>query len=654
MSEIFIPGVTSRFNSQEIIENLMRLERIPRDRAVSTIERLEAERGFWQDVGRRTNALRDSSRALFGFQNPFSDRIARSSDEMTLMATARRDAPEQERTFTVRQTAQADRFLSSPLEQNFRVESGTYTFTVGDEEISFEFRGGTLREFSEALNRRGRDTLRASLITVQPGTTSLLIESRVTGEENRLRFSGAATGLGEAIGMIGRVNDSSQEFTNNTIRVNAGSSSEIPMPFQVTPGGNWILRLETSTEIRPQEVNVAVPPPGPSIPSAGSVSLGGIVIQNHDTSIDLPVWTPPAQPRRHDDMNMLSLRFSDGTSIQLPPMVDSRGFNTNQFDLSAIAAGRNIVALSVVNSNTHRDISIRDVQIFDPNTLGGVVPLNPVSTARDAIVSMEGIEVRRPTNEIDDLVPGVTLNVRGASDRPVTLRIEPDREGIKDAIISFVGNYNRLMTEINILTRNDPRIIDEITWLTREEREDYRNRLGVFAGDSTLNHLRNNLLRIVTTSYPTSEGPNLALLAQIGIGTDVRRSGSAGGVDASRLRGYLEIDERVLDAAIASNLVAIRQLFGNNIEGGLTDSGVAFAMDALTRPFTESGGIIAQKNQTMNSRIAQEERRIGTLDRQLAAREMQLRREYAQMEAAFNRMEQMTTSLDRFQNQNSR
>jgi len=271
---------------------------------------------------------------------------------------------------------------------------------------------------------------------------------------------------------------------------------------------------------------------------------------------------------------------------------------------------------------------------------------------------MEGIEISRPTNEISDLLPGVTLTVRETTDRPVRLQIAPDREAVKNSIIAFVGNYNRLMAEINILTRNDPSVVNELTWLTNDERQDAMARLGSFAGNSTLSQLRNSLMRIVSSPFETSDEQGLSLLAQIGISTDPRRAGSSGGgADASRLRGYLDIDERLLDAAIENRLTGVRQLFGNDTTGDLlTNTGVAFAVDALTRGYTERNGIFAMQTNSIDSRIASEQRRVATLDRQLANREADLRRQFAQMEGAFNRMEHMSQSLDNFmmQNRNNR
>jgi len=520
MSDIYVPGLSSRFNSGKVIEDLMRLERVPRDRAVSNIEKIQKEKKYWQDLSNTTKTLCESATQLFSYQNPFNDRTVTSSDESVLTGTAMRDSMQQDISFTVKQIAQADRFLSSPLQDNFKVESGTYTFTIGKDEVSFDYKGGTLKDFSDTLNRRGRNLIQSSLITVKSGTKSLLIESKVTGEDNSLIFSGASLALGGNTGMI-------ELFSGE-----------------------------------------------------------------------------------------------DGAPAQLRP-------------------------------------------------------LNAVSTARDAIVSMEGIEVYRPTNEIDDLIPGVTLKLKGASERPVRLQVEMDTEGVKDAIISFIGNYNRLMAEINILTARssfsgiieeiqdpitkqikqvyktnaDDTILNELTYLTADERAEMRNRLGVFNNDSTLSQIRNTLMRIVTDPYPNTADESLNLLIQIGIGTDIRRTG---GANPSKLRGYLEIDEKVLDAAISKNLPAVKQLFGSDTTGDLlVNTGIAYSVDALTKPYVESTGIFALKAGNIDSKIQQESRRIETLDRQLAAKEADLKRQYSQMEGAYNRMEQMGTSLDRFQQQNS-
>ena len=670
MSDVYIPGVKSRFNSEEIIDKLMRLERVPKERTERNIEKLQVQKGYWQEVGRRINSVRDSARFLYSFQNPFNDRLAISADESVITASATREAAEQSYRFSVKQTAQADRFLSSPLDEKMKIEAGNYNFTVGDEKISINFRGGTVKDFVDIINRRGKDKISASLIAIQSGTKSLLIESKVTGTANRLGFHDDAASFAVKIGMMEQGNEtrkdiaisensvksggtqpSNTSINNGVLKVGVQSSASLPVGISLSANSPLMLKLETSTRVEDSGIfNVPKPPPGPSIPS-GSVTYGGITIENDPSDAPLPEVKPPAIPPRNDDMSVLNLVFSDGTSAKLPPITDSNGFVSRQYMLSNIAAGKTITSLNIENNNTHREVSVGKIEILDPtSTTGGLKPQNAVSTARDAIITMEGIEITRPTNNINDVIPGITLNVKGISERPIELKISGDTEKVKESIISFVGNYNRLLAEINILTRNDDRLVDELSYLTSDESSEMKKRLGTFSGDTTLNSLKNNLQRTVSAPYPTSLERELALLAQIGISTNANR---VSGYDISRMRGYLEIDEKALDAALENKIPAIRELFANDTSGDLlADTGVAFNVDTLLKPFVDVGGIISLKTTTLDSRISQDEKRVSTMERQLAAKEQELKIQYSRMEAAYARMESMSDSLNNFSQQN--
>ncbi|MDR0451257.1 MAG: flagellar filament capping protein FliD [Treponema sp.] len=672
MSDIYSPGVKSRFETDKLIEGLMRVERIPKERTEKNIESLETQKTYWQEIGRRISSLRESARQLFSFQNPFSERIGVSSDDSVISANATREAGERKYSFTVKQLAQADRFLSLPLEDSFRVDSGTYTFNVGEETVSFPFKGGTLKEFTDTLNRRGRDKVEASIIAVEKGSRSLLIESKITGADKRLSFADDAerfailTGITERADRARRDFPLSEEsvkpvsdaqyliFKGEALQVAAGGAASIPFDPPVRSVPSLAIRFETAVEILPDDYEAPFSPSGPSIPPPDSVSYGGITIENEPSTVPLPAWEAPESPPRVDDLAALSLAFSDGTRLTLPPITDSRNFSPVQHRLEALAGGRAIVSLDLVNRNTHRDISIRNVRVLDPDAQEGFKARNLISSAQDAVITMEGIEIKRPTNSIDDLIPGVTVVPKGISSRPVTVGIEPDRDLIKESIIGLVGNYNRLMAEVNVLTRNDAQIIEELSYLDAGEREELRKRMGAFNGDTTLNQFKSSLQRAATMPYETADDQDLVLLAQIGIGTDVRRSGVGGSYDPSRLRGYLEIDERVLDTALETKLSGVQQLFGYDTDGDLiVDSGLAYAMDSLAKPYVESGGFITLKTGTIDSRISQDRRRIDTMERQLAAKEAQLKLQYGQMEGAYNRMERTGASLDNFMQQNS-
>jgi flagellar capping protein FliD len=505
MSDVYMPGVKSRFNSERIIEDLMKVERIPKEKAEKDINSLENRKIWWQDLSQRVSSLRESARTLFSFQNPFNERVAFSSNENVITATASREANEGEYLLSVKQLAQADRFLSPPIDEKAAVKAGAYAFTVGKETVSVDFKGGTLKEFVDVLNRRGRGTINAGFITVQPGIKALLLESKITGGENRMTFSDNVVSLGEQLGIT---------------------------------------------------------------------------------------------------------------------------------------------------------------EVADYGSDAGKNALKTISVAQDAVISMEGIDMTRPSNTIDDIIPGVTLTARGVSERPERLELQTNREGVKDSIVALVGNYNRLMAEINVLTARslssgssfrasvDETILNELTYLTDDERAEMRKRLGAFSGDSTLDNLKNNLRRTISAPYPTDEEHDLSMLVQIGIGTNIGSNRTS--YNASQMRGYLQIDEKVLDEAIEKSLPAIRQLFASDTDGDLlADTGVAFNLDTLAKPLVDTGGIIALKTGTIDSKISQDKRRIDTMERQLAAKEADLKIQYSRMESAYDRMEKMSSSFDSFSRQNS-
>ncbi len=142
MSDISIPGTaTDKYGTQKLIEGLMKVERIPRDAAAEKIKALETQKTVWLDFNQRLGTLRDSAQGLFNFKNPFNARVAKSSDEDVVTATATREALEQDRSILVKRAAAADRFISSELPKDYRVAAGNYAITIGDKRVEPQIRG---------------------------------------------------------------------------------------------------------------------------------------------------------------------------------------------------------------------------------------------------------------------------------------------------------------------------------------------------------------------------------------------------------------------------------------------------------------------------------------------------------------------------------
>jgi flagellar hook-associated protein 2 len=373
------------------------------------------------------------------------------------------------------------------------------------------------------------------------------------------------------------------------------------------------------------------------------VSRENITVQSSPSQAVLPDWQAPEGPKIVDDFTMMFASMG-GAATPLSPLSDTRDFVKMTVPLKNY--GNEISALYFRNSNTHRSLEVKNIRIYDPTARGDFRPSNSVSSAQDAEIVLNGIPIQRQTNNITDLLPGVTINLEGPGPKPVELRIEPDREKIKDALIQFVGFYNQLVANINILTRNDENIIQELTYFSPDEQEKAREKLGLFNGDVTLLQMRGTFQNIMMNPYPTSAGEELALLAQAGVSTNSR---GGAGYDVTKLRGYLEIDETRLDESLKTNLKAVQDLFGSDTNGDLIpDSGAAVAMDTYIRPMVQTGGIIPAKLTTIDSQISQTNRRIENYNQYLENFEKNLKRKYGAMEGALGNLEKSSQSIENF------
>jgi flagellar hook-associated protein 2 len=658
-----IPGVNSKYKTDELIRGLVEAEKIPLKRMEDSVSSYKTQAQTWRELNQNLGRFRDSSRALFGFQNPFRERRAVSADESVLTATATREAVEGKVGLLVQHIAESDKFLSKPLNLDFSVPEGKYGFRVGEQEVHFNFRGGKLSSFIQTLNSRGEGLVQAQVVRNTMNSQIFMIESLKTGSDYPLSFLDDSAALAENMGLVERDMEGSRRVSLDQSSVKAWAKPLNAAPvrdniLKLTPGGevsvpisplkintNTVLELEVNVTSRKGEIPPPpAPPPGPSIPGAPLLSFQDITIQGGSSKVILPEWAPPEGPKVVDDFSMMFAGI-DGVSVPLPELSDTSDFVKLTIPLGNY--GREISALYFRNANTHRDLEVRGIHVYDPAARGDFIPANPVSTARDAQIVMNGIPIMRSSNTITDLLPGVTINLEKAGTSAVELTIEPDREKIKDALIQFVGYYNQLVANINILTRTDENIIQEITYLSPEEQERAREKLGIFSGDQTLLQMRGTFQNIMMNPYPTSAGEELALLAQAGISTNSRAGGA--NYDITKLRGYLEIDENKLDETLKSNLGAVQDLFGNDTDGDLIpDSGVAVAVDNYVRPMVQTGGIIPLKLNTIDSQISQTNRRIENYNRYLENFEKNLKRKYGVMEGALGSLEKSSQSVENF------
>jgi flagellar hook-associated protein 2 len=388
-------------------------------------------------------------------------------------------------------------------------------------------------------------------------------------------------------------------------------------------------------------------PPGPSVPRPGRADFEDITIENNPSRTVLPEAAPPDEPVIRDELTVFYAGTGD-TQVPLPDIQGSEGVYELEIPLSPYT--ESFTGLYVRNENTHRRITIEEINLTDPSRRGEYIPANPITEASDALLELDGVTVRRPTNTIDDLIEGVTLNLHEPSSRPVELEVRPDTEAVKNSIISFVGHYNQLLTDIQVLTRNEEAIVENLGYLTEEEREAFMEKLGTLQGDITLNQLKNRLQRIMMDPQPAAEEGGIILLAEMGISTDA--SGPGGGINPNQLRGYLEINEKSLDSVLESRIEEIRSFFGRDANGDLvTDTGLAYTVEQNVTPYTRSGGIISTRLRNIDQQIERTDDNIETVQERLDRKEAELELQYSQMEGALEELQRNSQALDNLNTQ---
>ena len=91
----------------------------------------------------------------------------------------------------------------------------------------------------------------------------------------------------------------------------------------------------------------------------------------------------------------------------------------------------------------------------DPASVAAGNGATRTQAAQDASFSINGIDARSANNTVEDVVPGVTLNLLKTSDKPVDINVSDDTKAIKEKLEAFKEAYNKLNAVISGLTRYD-------------------------------------------------------------------------------------------------------------------------------------------------------------------------------------------------------
>lgn len=186
--------------------------------------------------------------------------------------------------------------------------------------------------------------------------------------------------------------------------------------------------------------------------------------------------------------------------------------------------------------------------------------------AKDAKLTVNGIEVTKGSNTITDAIEGVTLNLLAptAADAPLTLKVEENSAVASAAIKSFVSAYNSLNSVISQLT----------TYNSAEKTA------SALTGDRVPRTVQTQLRSVIGSL--TGEG-GIQMLSQLGITTNIET-------------GALEVDDTKLTKALADSKSDVNAFFTG-------DNGFAKKLNATIDNMLSSDGLIENATEGMKKSV---------------------------------------------------
>ncbi len=252
-----------------------------------------------------------------------------------------------------------------------------------------------------------------------------------------------------------------------------------------------------------------------------------------------------------------------------------------------------------VGSNPHRLMISADqtgvanrVNLSYQRTGGGTNPSFQIAnSAVDAEMRFGGLTVRKPTNTVTDLIPGVTLDLHAPTSGYAKITVAADPDGMADSIEEFIDSYNE--------------IVDFLT----EQRGSAEADGGPLATDSTTRTIERRLANVLSSGFATG---SISGLNEIGIGT---------GQD-----GKLAFDRSDFDTALTDHYSDVVTMLAGS-------SGLFASMATVTGDVTDpTTGLIEPRIDGLSTEIDDVQERIERQEARLEREEQRLRAQFTALE----------------------
>jgi flagellar hook-associated protein 2 len=224
---------------------------------------------------------------------------------------------------------------------------------------------------------------------------------------------------------------------------------------------------------------------------------------------------------------------------------------------------------------------------------------------QDLDVLFEDVPVTDTDNTLDELVDGVTFNVKRAeAGTRVQINITYDVDKTMEGIKAFVDKYNQLSTFGHGQYQEDPNT----------------GKRGVLAGEQSLSAVLRGVQSVVGSNR--TNGTKFQTLADIGITTDPKT-------------GNLKMDDAKVKASLAEDYEGVSRLFIRGRDG----QGLADSMAAKLKQLRDPGsGAVKSRMRALDNIIKSQDEDISRRERDAETKGESIRRRFAALDGQIANM----------------
>lgn len=294
---------------------------------------------------------------------------------------------------------------------------------------------------------------------------------------------------------------------------------------------------------------------------------------------------------------------------------DNFGITANIVNTGDPAIGSKLVLTSNITGSGNDLVITSDtsemnaIATYDATTNPTGMTIAANDQAQNAIITVDGLEVQSETNTFKDAVQDMTIKALEVSAddgsgglETAKLNIDYDRGSITTLVDEFIANYNNLIGNIGFQTRIGKPL----------------------NGDASMRSLSAQLVTALST--PLSDAGPFESIFDIGLGVNKE--------------GYLEKSSlvRSLNDAMDENFDDIGKAFAG-------DNGVAKQLETLLGNYIDSGGLIKERETSLNGQLDDLEDDVANHEFRMASLEERLRKQYSGLDVLLAQMQQTQAYL---------